>query len=104
MERYGLRIMLMVEELPFTLLYLYLTYNDHYNVVIFKNDTIKSKNDNRKQILIVDDELDICTALKELFDEKGFKVDTFVDPTLALENFKSNLYDLSILDMKMGQL
>jgi DNA-binding response OmpR family regulator len=51
--------------------------------------------------LIVDYEPDICLALKELLEEKGFKVDTFVDPTLALLNFKSNLYDVLILDIKM---
>jgi CheY-like chemotaxis protein len=31
----------------------------------------------------------------------GFKVDKFVDPTLALENFESSRYDLLILDIKM---
>ncbi|HMH10146.1 MAG TPA: response regulator [Candidatus Nitrosopolaris rasttigaisensis] len=77
---------------------------EHTEDLVYGTLTVKEKQPFSKRVLIVDDEPDICTALKELFDEKGFKVDTFVDPTLALENFKSNLYDLSILDMKMGQL
>ncbi|MDP9287071.1 MAG: response regulator [Thermoproteota archaeon] len=62
---------------------------------------INSKETNKNKILIVDDEPDICIALKEVLEGNGFKVDTFVDPTLALENFKSSRYDLLILDIKM---
>ena len=50
---------------------------------------------------MVDDEPDICVTLKEVLESNGFKVTTFVDPILALENFKSSLYDLLILDIKM---
>ncbi|MGC2668803.1 MAG: response regulator [Candidatus Nitrosopolaris sp.] len=62
--------------------------------------TDKEKN-NKKKILIVDDETDVCLTLKVVLEGTGFKVDTFVDPTLALENFKSSRYDLLILDIKM---
>ena len=62
--------------------------------------TDKEKN-NKKKILIVDDETDVCLTLKVVLEGNGFKVDTFVDPTLALENFKSSRYDLLILDIKM---
>ena len=51
--------------------------------------------------MIVDDETDFCLTLKVVLECNGFKVDTFVDPTLALENFKSSRYDLLILDIKM---
>jgi len=54
-----------------------------------------------KKIMIVDDEPDICVTLREVLENNEFDVTTFVDPTLALENFKSNLYDLLILDIKM---
>ena len=40
-------------------------------------------------------------TLKVVLEGIGFKVDTFVDPILALENFKSSRYDLLILDVKM---
>ena len=62
--------------------------------------TDKEKN-NKKTILIVDDETDVCLTLKVVLEGNGFKVDTFVDPTLALENFKSSRYDLLVLDIKM---
>ena len=62
--------------------------------------TEKEKN-NKKTILIVDDVTDVCLTLKVVLEGNGFKVDTFVDPTLALENFKSSRYDLLILDIKM---
>ena len=62
--------------------------------------TDKEKN-NKKKILIVDDETDVCLTLKVVLEGTRFKVDTFVDPTLALENFKSSRYDLLILDIKM---
>jgi CheY-like chemotaxis protein len=54
-----------------------------------------------KKIMIVDDEPDICVTLREVLESNEFEVTTFVDPTLALENFKSSLYDLLILDIKM---
>ncbi len=62
--------------------------------------TDKEKN-NKKNILIVDDETDVCLTLKVVLEGNGFKVYTFVDPTLELENFKSSRYDLLILDIKM---
>jgi len=40
-------------------------------------------------------------TLKVVLEGIGFKVDTFVDPILALENFKSSRYDLLILDVKI---
>jgi DNA-binding response OmpR family regulator len=34
-------------------------------------------------------------------EENGFKVDSFTDPSQALENFTAGLYDLVILDVKL---
>ena len=51
-----------------------------------------------KRILVVDDKLDNSNlALKLVFKDNGFKVDTFTDPLLALENFKAGLYVMLIL-------
>jgi CheY-like chemotaxis protein len=59
--------------------------------------------DNRgtKRILVVDDEHDINLTLKFVLEESGFKVDSFANPLIALQNFKTGLYDLAILDVKM---
>lgn len=56
------------------------------------------------RILIVDDEPDVNLTLKVTLEDKGFKVDAFDDPLLALENFKVGVYDLVILDIKMPKM
>lgn len=58
----------------------------------------------RRQILAVDDELDITFTLKSVLENGGFKVDPFNDPLLALQNFKTNFYDLIILDIRMPKM
>jgi CheY-like chemotaxis protein len=50
---------------------------------------------------LVDDEPDISLVFRTVLKDEGFKVDSFTDPLLALSNFKPNLYDLAILDIKM---
>ena len=59
-----------------------------------------------KRVLIVDDESDVNLTLKMVLEENGFKVDSFTDPLLALENFKgeSGLYDMLILDIRMPDM
>ena len=47
--------------------------------------TIQNKN-----IMIVDDEPDITFTLKDILENTDFKVDSFTDPLLALDNYKSN--------------
>lgn len=54
-----------------------------------------------KRVLIVDDEPDVNLALRIVLEDNSFIVDSFNDPLRALENFKANLYDLIILDIKM---
>jgi DNA-binding response OmpR family regulator len=46
-------------------------------------------NKKKKRILIVDDEPDVDTVLKEVFEQNGFNANTYDDPILALENFKA---------------
>ncbi|HEX7259164.1 MAG TPA: response regulator [Nitrososphaeraceae archaeon] len=51
--------------------------------------------------MVVDDELDICLMLKIVLEKNEFIVDYYYNPILALNEFKSNFYDLIILDIKM---
>ena len=57
-----------------------------------------------KTIMIVDDEPDIILSFKIVLLEYGYKVDSFTDPILALENFKAGLYDLIIIDIRMPKM
>ena len=57
-----------------------------------------------KKIMVVDDEDDLIFLLKTLLDHMGFKVSGFVDPLLALQDFKAGTYDLAILDIRLPGL
>ncbi len=57
-----------------------------------------------KKILLVDNEADITYALENTLDNYGFSIDSFNDSMLALNSYKSNFYDLVILDIKMPKM
>jgi DNA-binding response OmpR family regulator len=54
--------------------------------------------------LVVDDELDICLMLKVVLENNGFIVDYYYNPVVAVDEFKSNSYDLIILDIQMPDI
>ena len=56
------------------------------------------------RILIVDDENDINLLFKMVLEDNGFKVNTFNDPLIALQNFTAGSYDLLLLDMLMPKM
>lgn len=64
---------------------------------------LKDQNSKTK-ILIVDDEEDITLSFKRILEFKGFEVDAYNDPTVALDKFKSNYYDVALIDIKMPHL
>jgi two-component system, OmpR family, response regulator ChvI len=61
-------------------------------------------NTKNKRILLVDDEPDIALAFKIGLEDSGFAVDAFNDPKVAFSNFKSDFYELLLLDIKMPKL
>jgi CheY-like chemotaxis protein len=67
------------------------------------NSTAKNNNNNiaKNKILLVDNEVDIAYTLSAVLQDNGFEADTFTDPVLALTNYKTNFYNLVILDIKM---
>ena len=56
------------------------------------------------RILIVDEDKDIGLTFETILNNHGFDTDYFTDPTAALEKFKPNLYDLTILDINMPNI
>lgn len=57
-----------------------------------------------RRILLVDDESDVTTVLTFALEDYGFEVESYNNPLDAISNFKSNYYDLAILDIKMPEM
>jgi DNA-binding response OmpR family regulator len=62
---------------------------------------MSKQNKRMKRILVVDDEYDISLTIKVVLEGNGFKVDSFTDASEALESFRTGIYDLVILDVKL---
>jgi CheY-like chemotaxis protein len=75
--------------------------------VILKMTNCKSHilyNPEKNRILIVDDDYDIIVYFKTALEESGFNVEVFTDPLEALAKFKSDYYDLLLIDIRMPRL
>jgi DNA-binding response OmpR family regulator len=65
-----------------------------------------------KRILIVDDDPDITYTFKTAFEEANriggnktsFHVDSYNDPLMALSEFKSDFYDLLLIDIDLPKM
>lgn len=55
-----------------------------------------------KQILIVEDELDLCESIEATLRRAGFKSHGVSDFRKAIGNLKNQTYDLILLDLKLG--
>lgn len=55
-------------------------------------------------ILFVDDESELVSALAERLNLRGIKADYATDGETAAEKVRANAYDLAVLDMKMPGL
>lgn len=56
----------------------------------------------KERILVIDDEVTICTFLKGLFSDEGYWVDTTADFNDALALFSSQSYDVVLMDLAPG--
>ena len=63
-----------------------------------------NNNNKKKRILLVDDETDVNYTFATVLEDNGFRVDSFDNPILALNDFKAGLYDLVLLDIKMPEM
>lgn len=74
-----------------------------------QNQTENTKNESSpfktKKIMLVDDEADILWVFKMILEsDVRLKVDSFVDPLAALQNFRPGLYDLLLIDIAMPKM
>jgi DNA-binding response OmpR family regulator len=61
-------------------------------------------NNNNRILIIQGDNRDNYTTLKLDLERNGFIVDTFIDPLVALNNFRAGLFDMVVLDKKMSKM
>lgn len=59
--------------------------------------------DDRKKILVIDDDEDICFLVKSLLEEE-FDVDTVTNGTEGIDKLKNGNYDLVLLDIIMPEM
>ena len=57
-----------------------------------------------KKILVVDDDIDIILLIKEGLERKGFHIESYNDPQVALQEFKPDFYDLMLVDIRMPKV
>ena len=57
-------------------------------------------------LLLIDDDGDILTVLKQSLEIKGMKTYGFTNPVLAVEHFRNNAanYDIVVTDIRMPQM
>lgn len=72
----------------------------------YSDDAIhcKQKKQDKKKILIVDDEPDVTLTYKIGLEKEGIEVYTYNDPMKALSDFRPNFYDLLLIDVKMPKM
>lgn len=64
----------------------------------FENNRDKS---DITRIFLVDDDSDVLFSMVTALEAKGFLVDSYGSPDVALEKFKPHYYDLLLLDVRM---
>ena len=58
--------------------------------------------ESQAEILIVDDEVEICLHIQEMFGFEGMKADYAVQAKEGLEKLDSGHYRLALIDIKLG--
>jgi two-component system response regulator ChvI len=78
---------------------------DHIDMYSITKEALTSSPDQYKgRILLVDDDVDITHSFSLALQKDGFIVDTYNDPLIALGDFKADLYDLVLLDIKLPNM
>jgi DNA-binding response OmpR family regulator len=65
---------------------------------------IKQKNDVPRQILVMEDELNLAKSLDKVLSEEGYLVDVAMSGQAALDSFNSKSIDLLIADLRLPDI
>jgi DNA-binding NtrC family response regulator len=57
-----------------------------------------------RRILIVDDEVHVCSALRRSLSREGYQIESFTNPLEALDRMKAQPFDLVISDHLMPEM
>jgi DNA-binding response OmpR family regulator len=69
-----------------------------------KDKDSKMKRKRSNMVLVVDDEPDANMTLRTLLEENGFETNSYIDPVVALQDFRPGKFDLLLLDIKMPKI
>ena len=69
-----------------------------------ENPSSQNKQHKHRNILLVDDESDICLLYQMVLNDAGYKCDSYTDSVKATQEFRVSYYDLVLLDIKMPKL
>jgi DNA-binding NtrC family response regulator len=76
-----------------------------YPIQIIVSGNIPPPTESRKRVLIVDDDPKTVKTFRLALEDSGlYEVDTFVDPLVALMNFKPSYYNVLLIGVKMSQM
>ncbi len=59
---------------------------------------------NKKKILVIDDEIELCSILERLFSKSGYDVKSACGVTEAIELLKNEEFDLVVCDYVMPEV
>ncbi|WP_431166113.1 response regulator transcription factor [Tenacibaculum halocynthiae] len=62
------------------------------------------KDENKHHVLLVEDDIDFGNILKQYLEITGYNVTWFKDGEEALNNIKSNIYNICVLDVMMPKM
>lgn len=71
------------------------------NLRSYSKRTVTSTKRRNIRIMVVDDEEDVLLIIKRALELHDFVVDTYVNPRLALSEYRQGVYDLVICDIRM---
>jgi DNA-binding NtrC family response regulator len=58
----------------------------------------------KKSILVVDDDIDICTTLVDIFKAEGYDTDAAYTAGIAVEKIQKTNFDILLTDIKMESM